>query len=560
MQVKIIKFPLFLRCLFFILAFEIVFVAFFLFKTVTLTSEVAWYLTYLSLSTLILFIVSVAVIGKVWLYFKPYPKRSTIFIGSLILVLGLIFRLQQPFDHFIFHDEEANIHAAQMIKGGYLSRDCSFGVFEKGSLQCFRKADSIPLKKEGYSFILAISSLFLGNNYLVIGILLNIIFALGAVILSFFIGKLLWSEIEGLFAAMMVSLLPLNIQWSVTTSLEISSLFLILLGSLFFILYLQQKKYFLFFLSLLTFNYAAFTRPEIIVLLPIVIIFFLINRPNPKALLTGLGILMSILMFLFSFVNVLFSVTTPSFYKGYIKFENVTSIYSLDFFKDNLIKVIKYNTQFKELILLISFFAAVIGFFTVLRDKKIVAPKIFILILGLALFVAHTSYYFGSYKTMGILHDRFPMLWIGVLSPLVGMGISSVVKLIKTDPKILILASSVVFSVYIQINFQKLFQPSPQQIPFKERHVILQFQKANPDCLYVSPVAFREFSNGYNAIDPHTFKDYSQSELILKQKCIIMFDSYQCRWNNNDVCRELLEKYSWRKLPYDKIETWQLML
>ena len=247
MQAKtFMKFSPFLRILLVILALEIVFDSFFFFKTTKLELDSAWYLAYFSLSALALLIIAVSITKKVWVYLKPYPKRSTIFVGGFILLLGLVFRLQQPFDHFIFHDEEANLHAAQMIRGGYLSRDCRFGVFEKGSLHCIQKAESIPIKKEGYPFILAGLSLLLGTNYLVIGIFLNIIFALGVAVLSFLIARLLWSEVTGLLALAMVSLLPLNIQWSATTSLEISALFFILLGVLFFILYLQQKKYFLF--------------------------------------------------------------------------------------------------------------------------------------------------------------------------------------------------------------------------------------------------------------------------------------------------------------------------
>ena len=93
------------------------------------------------------------------------------------------------------------------------------------------------------------------------------------------------------------------------------------------------------------------------------------------------------------------------------------------------------------------------------------------------------------------------------------------------------------------------------------RNAKLRLQMANPNCLYITFAPyyslFRNYSTiSYDAAEKHISKD---DALLASSSCVVFFYETACERKTHDICTSILNKAIWRKVPYDSIETWELI-
>jgi len=89
-------------------------------------------------------------------------------------------------------------------------------------------------------------------------------------------------------------------------------------------------------------------------------------------------------------------------------------------------------------------------------------------------------------------------------------------------------------------------------------------KKKNPQCLYVDALVIRHIFKGYSAISYNRFSTISAEEkfIVDRQPCVIFFGGISCKDEKDNfkkICGSILSSNSWDKLPYDDIDTWQLI-
>lgn len=282
-----------------------------------------------------------------------------------------------PLRHYIFNDEDGYLHRAQMINNYGVPKDCVFGKYVNGKLKCI-DADSLVgglRLRNGYPFLLAGVFKIFGQNSELLAFSFNIFLGLLSIILAFFIGRKLWSDFAGLLSALFVSILPINIWWSVATSLEIPSLFFILLGSDIFLLFKDNKKYELYIISFLIMTYASYIRSELILILPFIISPLVTN----KAILSLIwkdwyNTSLTLIASFFSFTSIVTIITNRFFYPPWDEeFFRDEQMFSLNYFIDHINSMVRYHLTSNDYLYFVILIGAVIGIWQIWGKSKSLA-------------------------------------------------------------------------------------------------------------------------------------------------------------------------------------------
>ncbi len=491
----------------------------------------------------------------------------TSIILAIVIAIGTYFRLQMPIRHYLFHDEDAFLHYAQMINQTGIPRDCTFGVFKQDRLNCLEATQAVGgiSLKSGYKVLLAVLFRFFGERNEMAAYMFNMILGILSIPVVYIIGRKLWSEHAGMAAASLLAIFPGHIWWSVTTSAEVPALFFLLVALMIFLQFIETREYNLFVLSLLISSYAAFIRPELTVILPIFMIYVFF-RKNLKVLIwqKWRNIFLAFLVSVFVSLNFISLITNRYDYWVLRQEKSVLPMYSWEYFKRNIADIISYHITIRDIDLIP--ILALIGIIMLANKSK----KLFLIVFSifLLLFGFHTFFYYGDYTLLYPLSLRFALGWFLILIIFAGIGFDSIIsalagnmnkyKSIKIHIIILLMLANL--SLFLQPNLNRKI-PVDYIKPLREElQAKLLFQKANPDCLYVDDVPTTDIYHGYNAIEHRSFYiRVSKAEKFLQQyPCIILFETQSC--NDDKYCDKIKTFGNWRELAYSGIKTWSLAL
>jgi len=134
------------------------------------------------------------------------------------------------------------------------------------------------LAPPGSPFIIALAHLIFGIHSLNASVISAILSSL-TIILVFLIAYLIFKKEEiGLYAALVFSLIPLNIINSQTGEARPTGLFFVGLTILFYLLALKNNRFITWLLVAVALSYAIYVRQESYILVPLLLIFFVIFK------------------------------------------------------------------------------------------------------------------------------------------------------------------------------------------------------------------------------------------------------------------------------------------
>ncbi len=188
--------------------------------------------------------------------FKGIKRKAWVALLAVI-VLGLAVRLFIiPHTHQVYFDEFDHINVAENILFADKFSGCAAGTFD----HC-QSYNLIPWLPGYHTFLSLIFSLF-GNSE---GVAFNTNAVIGSLSIGlvFLLVFLVYKDLRlGLVASFLFSFIPVHLKFSGTNSLEILSLFFLLLAMILFELYAQKRKFSLFLLFLAVVLYTLHIRPE----------------------------------------------------------------------------------------------------------------------------------------------------------------------------------------------------------------------------------------------------------------------------------------------------------
>jgi hypothetical protein len=222
-------------------------------------------LSILFLFLLILFFINFKELKK---HFSFISKRAILFIFIIILFHFIYMMFFMPHHHMMWIDEFEYISSARSYVEKGVSAFCHEDIIS-GNIICSNLKPS-----HGWSFFISILFRFFGNTVSNIFIM-NILFSCFNIFLLYLLVKIvLKSELTALLSSLFYSILPINLIWATKAESHIIGLFFLLLSLLFFFLFFKHRKQYLAWIAFLSFLFLIQTRIEMIVLLPILIIFY----------------------------------------------------------------------------------------------------------------------------------------------------------------------------------------------------------------------------------------------------------------------------------------------
>lgn len=189
---------------------------------------------------------------------------------AIIFLIGFIFRnsgywLGTHTDGYVAQEA-----AHLWVLHGQFVKACALG--DHATCKLFEQVLAPP----GYPLLISLVHLIFGFHNLSASVISAILSSL-TIILAFLISYLIFKKQEGaLFAALVYSLIPLNIINSQSGESRPTGLFFAGLAVLLFLLSIKEKKFLLWLGTAVSVSYAIYVRQESYILIPIMLVFVLI--------------------------------------------------------------------------------------------------------------------------------------------------------------------------------------------------------------------------------------------------------------------------------------------
>lgn len=313
-------------------------------------------------------------------------KKSTWIILIIILLFGFYLRMfVAPQSHHIFFDEDIYLNIAQNIVNEGKACLCNYGNTEN----CF---NCISNKQPyGLSAFYAIFFFLFGVSETV-AVNVSIIIATFSILLVFLVSYLLFrKEKISVYSALVFTLIPIHIRWSVTQALGPLLVFFSLLTILLFLIYLEKRKVFILFAFFCTFAYTCQIRPESMLMAVVAASFFIFMDNKIFKTVRDWKFLIALALFL-----ILILPTVE--HTDNMKYDNwgaSGNMFSKDIIKRNLADNSKFfveNTRFPLIFTIFSIIGIIFGLYK--YPKKII-PFIIWFLLFFAIFI---PFYAGSFN------------------------------------------------------------------------------------------------------------------------------------------------------------------
>jgi hypothetical protein len=212
--------------------------------------------------------------------FSGLRPKSAVALAALLLVAFALVFFVAPRTHRIYYDENIYLHIGQTIASTNTAQMVNFGEIRNGRLVVSQ--GEYNKQPNAYPFFLSLFYRIFGRSENLSFLINNILFALSCLLL-FGIGLLLCgSPRVGFYAASVFAVLPQNILWHNTTSVEPANTFFISLTVFIFLVFLRTGRSRLFFLAAAAACITAQFRLESALIFPLLGVLAFIE--DPKAL------------------------------------------------------------------------------------------------------------------------------------------------------------------------------------------------------------------------------------------------------------------------------------
>lgn len=243
----------------------------YLLNTILLTASTAFLIS--------LFFLILLNLKKIVGFFSDIGIEVWVSFVVVLIVSGLFRFLWVPHQQFIYHDGINFVNIARTIRSSGLQAICVF-TSEGACMDYFFSFFWPPI------YPLMISVLFRVFSYSQ-SLVFNFSALIGifSVFISFLLSYL-WTKkkIVALISATLFSFTPVILKFSGTSSLVLPFLFFALLATLFFELFLGERKKYIFLLFIVSLLCAAYTRIEGFLLVPVFIFSFIVRTGRWKNL------------------------------------------------------------------------------------------------------------------------------------------------------------------------------------------------------------------------------------------------------------------------------------
>jgi hypothetical protein len=230
-------------------------------------------------------------------------NRKTWLFLLIIFLFGLSLRLITPHHHMMFTDEYATMEASKNILLNGRAETCEYIDYETVECGPYQKLAGPP-------FLFSLSFLAFGiSSYSAI----YLCTALGAisVVLMFLLAYILFKrEDVALYSSLLLATYPAHIMWSGSASTNVPGIFFMLLTLLSLPLFFSTGKYRIYLLACLSLAFTLQTRPEFMLLLPLVPVMHLLFDRDFKNRIKDRRFWNIWTVFLLFFVSFLVQITT----------------------------------------------------------------------------------------------------------------------------------------------------------------------------------------------------------------------------------------------------------
>jgi len=502
--------------------------------TVTGIGKITFWTLFVELFLIIGFAAFFAI--KSWNKIKINKKIVLLLVG--LAVIAIFLRMKQPLLHGHFFDEDIYLHEAQMMAINHTANSCLNGWFDASGLQCALYND-MPALKQGYPLMLSVIFSLLGvmNENIAFGF--NLVVSVLTIYLVFFIGREIWSPISGWFAAIILTVLPFHIYWSISTSSDLPGLFFLLSAVLSFIVYLKNEKPETLLFSGFLLSYAAAIRGgEYLLLAPVFFLPLLIGQNKLSRFLSNrFHVVLLVLLTLFFTWNIASVTLSVGAYSNTLSAFGHQYLASSKSFFENLKMMISYHRTIGDLITMALACLGPVGFYLLWRRNRKAA--IYFGLIAALMFLFYSAFAFGGYSQIHqISNSRFALIWLSLGAVFAGIALDFAVNL-SAKKNLLVFAFSFASVFYIHQNFSELITNRSGDIFHKEAADNLSFEKQHPDCLYVAFIPAQELFHGYSAMS----YDWLTAHSLPENQCIIFLESSVCK--DLSSCTSLKERYSW---------------
>jgi len=477
--------------------------------------------------------------------FKPIKKTTWVFL-LIILFLGFYLRMYvAPRTHRVYFDEDIYLDMGKEIATEGKGCLCNYGD-QNGCKDC------ILMKwPAGYPFTLALSYLLTGiseNS----GYNLTVFLSTLSILLVFLIGYLLSREGKiGLYAALLLALVPMYIIWSNSTAAEPTFNFFILLVVFSFLYALKNNTWKAITFAIICLAFAPQIRTEgvTVIVLTLAIIFFLdkkfIFNLNQKNLIIP--------------VIIMFILLTPYLIHVYHASKTETwgeqgERFSFEHLKNNVpINLGFWITGYPtiEHPTLFTIFAVIGLVYTVLKQKKIALILCFWFLM---FFLLYSSFYAGNVK-FGIdvryaLNNYPPFVLLG------GYGLffihQGLKKFLKKDLIIFFALTVLTIAYFIYFFVPAISLPADKIVEANQARVyhdrfVEYASKLDKNCYILSHVPSMYLIENVGSLQTWNGQNEKTMESLFKKTdCVIFDDGFWCNIEpyKSSVCKHMFDRYN----------------
>lgn len=255
--------------IFYVLLISTAVVWFTFYNTGQLKNQLTWLLPlFLEINFYLIILAAILNIRMVRKSFGLVSRKAWIMLLIIVLLGTAVTMFAAPRIHRIFYDEDIYLNIGQNIacekKVGMCNNGETFyGVYSCHQLQYGKEPNAWP-------YLISLLYRVAGVSHLGVHVMNNILWALSIVVVFILALLLFGDERAGLFAALLLAIMPEGIRWSNTTAIEPSAALFGGMALLAFIYFVKNSDNRSLFLAVVTLSFAFQFRPEsALILVPV---------------------------------------------------------------------------------------------------------------------------------------------------------------------------------------------------------------------------------------------------------------------------------------------------
>ena len=231
---------------------------------------------FLGVTAFIFILLAIAALPDLLGPFREISRKQCIALALILLVGFALTCFSAPRTHRIYYDENIYLHIGQSIAQGGKAQMVNYGEIKYGEFIVHQ--GEYNKQPNGYPFLLSVAFRVFGCHEIVAFLLNNLIFVVSA-FLVFLIAFLLSRDyILSYYAALAYIVIPQNILWHNTTSVEPASTLCILMSVFFILVFLRVQKIIVLYLAVVTACAASQFRMESLLIFPMLACLLLLKN------------------------------------------------------------------------------------------------------------------------------------------------------------------------------------------------------------------------------------------------------------------------------------------